>query len=467
MEHSGDSQPGPRPRLIWPDIVFVVLLGAFVAAMCYNTFCHNIWTSYDYRRHRDSLRKNAEIHTLRYWKPRKGVGQMESSPRLYYYLCGKTSALIQAATGTEFPHVYTVRVANLIYMTLVTALIYFVLLPRAGLGAPPVRLLMGLCLFTLPSIYLAQVMTRGDHLLLFSLSLLLVVWFAFDFHARLPSSRWRKAAWCILLVLMGNSRQTAIPAIALFLCWGAWLLVRHSVTDGSASRKAKVITITLVVLTAIASAWPYLYRFAKTGRILQRTDLEYHKKYYHRQVGFDRLPMFLNLEFHRLWERPNRHVEYGYGNNAVFPRLYGDMWADHWLYFSGPRGGDTKEEWKKMILVIAIPFTVLYMLAPLLCSVRGVNLLRRRKPLDLPSACGFLAVGGFCLLMAFIYCEPEVGKNSTVKFIYLLGYQWLPFFCIAEIVKRRTWLTYALAAYTGLLFALGTPLHISPLYISP
>ena len=100
----------------WPDAVFVALLATFVCVTWYNTLHHNPWTTYDYRRHRRSLRDNARISAISDWKPRKGDGQMESSPRLYYFLCGKASGLVQAATGKEFPHVYTVIVANMVYM---------------------------------------------------------------------------------------------------------------------------------------------------------------------------------------------------------------------------------------------------------------------------------------------------------------------------------------------------------------
>ncbi|MFO1492067.1 MAG: hypothetical protein U1F77_15660 [Kiritimatiellia bacterium] len=198
----------------------------------------------------------------------------------------------------------------------------------------------------------------------------------------------------------------------------------------------------------------YLLRFLRTGRVASQSMVsEYYVRYEELEKNFARAPMFANLQFDLLLEKPNRYAVYRNGNNAVFPRLYGDAWADHWLFFSGPKYEDRKEACKRIVLVAAAPWTLLYLFG----ALRGLARIRR-EPFSRGAFASLLFLSGFAAVMAFVYTEPEVGKNASVKFSYLLAFQWLPVLNLADWLSARPRWLRGVTAYTALLFLLCLPL---------
>jgi hypothetical protein len=136
------------------------------------------------------------------------------------------------------------------------------------------------------------------------------------------------------------------------------------------------------------------------------------------------------------------------------------MWADHWLYFSGPKQGETKAELKRVALLAAIPFTLFYFGACIAALPRAWSRWRRSLPFDAPSTAALLFLCAFALLLIFVYREPEVGKNSTVKFCYLLGYAWLPLFPMLDRARDYPHAVPVLLGYTALLAVICLPLYV-------
>jgi hypothetical protein len=136
------------------------------------------------------------------------------------------------------------------------------------------------------------------------------------------------------------------------------------------------------------------------------------------------------------------------------------MWSDHWLYFSGPRGIESKAQFKRMVLVAAIPFTLFYFGSCVVALPRSWWRWRHGLPFDAPSAAALVFLCALVLLFVFIYREPEVGKNSSVKFCYLLGYVWLPLFPMLDRARDYPKAIPVLLSYTALLAVICLPLFL-------
>jgi len=287
-------------------------------------------------------------------------------------------------------------------------------------------------------------MVRADHLLFLFIHLLFFLWFYYEFPQKLAQSTWRQCAWVLSLGGMANARPFSLAAFGLFFVWGLIVLVR----EGKGVRVA-----TLALVTLMGSGYFYFTRYQRTGLIFaQRTDDE-------KQVGWSRTPMFLNLEFYKLLDAPNRNANFT-GQNAFLPRLYGDMWADHWLYFSGPTYVDEKTRPKKIVLIVGSLFSIGYFVSLFYYAVRGIGATLRKKELRAAETAGLLSAGALILLVVFVYREPEVDKNSSVKFAYLLGYQWFPIFCMLDLMNKYRALIKPMFIYSALLFLLALPLYV-------
>jgi hypothetical protein len=442
----------PRDR---NDLLVIAVIAASIAIMVYNTAAHPPKEAYDYREHSPAIARNASLQDL--W-PKTAPGNLEYNPPLYYALFAKPNRLLELLAGRSLEPYYVFRVGHLVMITLAALVLARGLVPRMT-ADPRLRLWFALGLFVIPNIFLAQVMVRADHLLLFCVSMLFYLWFRFDFPTQLPHSNWRLAAWVACLVGMANARSFALPAFALFFFWGLW-----AIREGHGGRWSRDIRWRVVIAVGLVIALGgqhYLARYARTGLVLsQRIDLPYWARYEKLQRGFDRVPMFTNVQFDVLLTTPNRHAAFR-GGNALWPRLYGDMWTDHWLYFSGPRHGiEMKAEFKRVALIAAIPFTVFYLGACIAAFPRAWLRWRRGLSFDAPSAAALVFLGGLALLIVFVYQEPEVGKNATVKFCYLLGYIWLPLLAMLDRAGDYPRLSPMLLGYTALLAAICLPLYV-------
>ncbi len=157
-----------------------------------------------------------------------------------------------------------------------------------------------------------------------------------------------------------------------------------------------------------------------------------------------------------------KSVLYGVLNlgNSFWPRLYGDMWGDHWLYFSGRKGEDVKTGLKKLVFILALPFTLLYFGLPVYYSMKGIRSVFKKRLPEYAELAGSIFVLGLLMLIAFVWMDPETGKNSTVKFTYILGYSLFPFYCIINWLNMPGRRIKLFSVYMLVLFMVALPLNI-------
>jgi hypothetical protein len=427
------------------DLRHVVLAVASLIMLA-NTFTHPVTQNYDYKVHQETIRANISLR--QYMLP--GAGQLEYNPPLYYMIYGKASRLVQLVVRRELDPFYIFRLLHLVAIVGIGWLYLFRLIPRLTQSRFLVQW-AALAFFVVPNVFLSQVMVRADHLLFLFIHLLFFLWFYYEFPQKLAQSTWRQCAWVLSLVGMANARSLSLAAFGVFFVWGLIVLVRE--------RKA-VRVAALALVTLIGSGYFYFTRYQRTGLIFAvRTDLPYYESYYQKQIGWSRTPMFLNLEFYKLLDAPNRNANFT-GQNAFLPRLYGDMWADHWLYFSGPTHVDEETRPKKIVLIVGSLFSIGYFVSLFYYAVRGIGATLRKEELRAAETAGLLFAGALILLVVYVYREPEVDKNSTVKFAYLLGYQWFPIFCMLDFMNKHRALIKPVLIYSALLFLLALPLYV-------
>lgn len=423
--------------------------------MLINTCTHPPENSYDSKRHTEAIRNSQNLYDL---GPQPLPYQFEYSPVLYYYTLGKLNHYLEVLLQKEWHPFHLFRIYHILLTA--TALIGYAFLfaPRFVRNETARFVLLG-GMLVIPNLYLTQLMVRPGHFVLYFAHLLFIGWFACDFRTRIGRERGITATWALLLMAMANSQHFAFPAVAVFLAWGTWeLLCRAWNSDERWRRTATVAALVLVVSGVCAQH--YALRYMRTGKLTDvNYDLPYFREFHEKQKGFDRMPLFTNLEFGELLARPNRKAEFDNGNNAFLPRLYGDMWADHWLYMSAAQVQDeAKPGFKRTLLLLAIPFSLFYLLAPL------VFLFKRplREWRDWPRVASFVWLLAVCLLILLVYKIPEPGKNSLVKFCYLMGYYWFPILPLAAWAdKRDRWLKPVLV-YLAVLALAALPLCVYP-----
>lgn len=434
-------------------LVFVLAGSIFIS----NTFLHSSMLVYDKWLHKEGI----QIHqNWSDWAPRVLPHQFESTSPLYYYLAGKlTYPFTQFFALNELMPFSVMRFFHLFFILFLGYLYCYRLLPKLTQSSIT-RNCFVLSLFIFPNLYLAQVMVRADHLLFLMTHLMFYLWFYYEFPKNLAQSPWRQWVWALGLIGLANSRPFALAAFLVFGAWGAWILLK-----GLNWKNGKKVGFTLFLALFIFSfsGLHTIKRYLRTGLVFhQKIEGPYFERFYELQKNFDRKDLFLNFEFKKLIKTPNRLAPFE-KKNAFFPRLYGDMWADHWLRFSSQeRGVEDKKIVKRRVLQIAWPFTLFYFLAPfgvLLFPFFERKRKKRKTPFLTPDrTAGLIWSIGLLLFITFVYREPEVNKNSTVKFVYLLGYYWLPFFCMIPWLDRFPKFAKGFFAYTVVLFLFCVPL---------
>ena len=416
-----------------------------------NTFTHPPGQSYDAKRQEAAVRVNEDLYRF---APEPLPYQFEYHPVFYYYVMGKANHFFEKVLNREINPYYLMRLVHAALMSSVLLGYAFIFSPR--LLRNETAGLVGLAMMVvIPNVYLTQVMVRPGHFLLFAVHFMFIAWFAFDFQHRLGRD-WRATLiWAGLLIAMANSQHLAFPAFALFFGWGAWVLFKDYQHERRPFKLARGLL--LCGFITLLSGQHYGLRYARTGHITEiRHDLPYFAKYYERQKDFNRIPMFTNFQFDKLLAQPNRFASFR-NSNAFLPRLYGDMWGDHWLYFSGPEPHRENEAWiKRLVFVLALPFAVIYLGAPLLSILRR-PVTNWREPAKIAA---FLFLASILLLVFLVYRVPEPGKNSLVKFCYIMGYYWFPAVCTGNLFDRHPGKARIFLAYIAALGLASMPLYL-------
>lgn len=479
----GETSDGRPPvwRRSW--FVPVLLLAVATGIMVWNSFAHPPRNVYDSHHHLPLITANEDLLD---WTPHPARGLFDHLPVFYYAALGKVHRLLEVLSGGDWHPFYVFRIFHIAFIVLIAWLFAASLLPRMNAGSGAATRWFLAAALLMPNLYLSQVMVRSDHFLFLFVNLLFYLWFRFDFPARLAESRWRLAVWALLLVAMANSRNFCMAAYLVFLAWGLWALLLHARRAGAIWR---VSVAALLLAVAAASSAHYAARYLRTGLLFEQTqDSPRFLAFKMKEVGFDRRLMFLNFEFDEIWREPSRHARFHATTawparllhipprdpaleddlNSFLPRLYSDMWGDHWLYFSGRRIQrlDPQAVWshkyplKRIVVIAAAPFTLLYFLVPVGLAVAGaLGLLRRRAPTPGQTASAIFCMS-FVLLALWIAGQPEPGANVSVKFCYLFAYAWLPLVALAEFLAARPRLARAVRAYTWALLALCLPLAV-------
>jgi hypothetical protein len=236
------------------------------------------------------------------------------------------------------------------------------------------------------------------------------------------------------------------------------------------------------VLVAIAAAlsvsW-FAYRWRYTGHVTNAYRDRYIQSFERRRPGFDFVSYFTSFHVSDLLDTPNRRLGPGSRNNSpdansFFTLLYSEVWADHWLYFSGSQRSERKLWPKRALLTAALatPAIVLALGAGFWLDIvrRSRRLLaeqrqhpwRERARLALERFELDLVLLGIAGLGAGLYLYWQTGpallpgKNSTIKFVYIAS---LCGPAIALLFRRRLKpLSFnVLTAYFLILFVLSIP----------
>jgi hypothetical protein len=472
MQDTGQGPTAPAAHGRRYGLLPVILLAAAAAIMLWNTWAHSPRCVYDCIQHARLIRTNQDPLD---WRPHPAIGLFDHLPVFYYAALGKVNRLLELAAHRRWHPFYLFRVFHAAFIVFIAALYGFRLIPRlVGNDARLVRWFFAAA-FLLPNLYLSQVMVRSDHFVFLFVMLLFYLWFEYDFPARMAQSPWRIAAWAALLTAMANSRNFCAAAYVVFLPWGLVLLFRRARSERWRWR-LQIAALVLAVLAA--SSQHYVLRYLRTGLAFEQTQTSKRLvKHRLRAEGFDRRLLFLNTEFGQMLRTPDRHVRFKAtaswpmrryriaprpspcddDNNAFVPRLYSDMWGDHWLFFTSR----THRLWlKRAVLLAAAPFTLAYFLVPLALAASGAwGLLRGRWP-SAGCCAGAIFWLAFAMLVLWISRQPEPGANGTVKFCYLMAYAWLPLIALAEVLRSRPRVARLFCTYTWALLVLCLPLAV-------
>ncbi len=476
--------------------------------------------SYDYFAHFEMLEYYAKPWNFDLVAP--DAFRFSYNAPLYYIVIGKIHFLIEYLSGLDFNPHYTARLVHIVWIFCVWVVFNFFLLKKLGYNNLH-KFIFTLLFFLIPNIFLGQVMVRADHLGFLCLGLLIFFWFYFDFWNQLKGSWWRLIILGLLLIGIGNSRHILLFSFGLFGILALAACLKNAAIKKPSTYIFHVVFLVLVAVagthfylirtittgspTSFSSNDVYALNFAKREQ--------------YRPLTF-KLEMLLNLEFDKLLQTPNRNAFFGaneafsfknisseffektllpfmqtkttrtdlfikadngyalndslpisdqveaqaiaYGviniNNSFLPRLVGDMWADHWLYFSGPKGTDAEVNSKQIILILAAPFTIFYFLG-WIYSLRFLLKREFKKLLKIETITSIIFGGTLIIYTYFsVFSFSEPSKNSIIKFVYLSGIYYLPFFLFLSIIKKRKVFTGLLLVYLVIVFIAALPLYV-------
>ena len=276
---------------------------------------------------------------------------------------------------------------------------------------------------------------------------------------------------------VGLTRPFAAVPVAVLTTVHLVYLVR---LEGWRWRRLVPRAAVLVAISATLSASWFVYRWQYTGHVTNAYRDHYIQTFERRRPGFQFVHYFTSFHVKKLLDTPNRKLGGARSStnnpdaNSFFTLLYSEVWADHWLYFSGSQRSERKLWPKRALLTAALatPAIVLALGAGFWLDIvrRSRRFLaqqrqhpwRERARLALERFELDLVLLGIAGLGAGLYLYWQTGpallpgKNSTIKFVYIAS---LFGPAIALLFRRRLKpLSFnLLTAYFLILFVLSIP----------
>ncbi len=425
-------------RYVW------AILGSAALILVWNTISHPSAYVYDGEAHNAGIRWNM---MLRHWDPVLLPGNLlDHTPVLYYYLLGKVfrplEIIYSLFAGHNLPEMATLYFARIMHIVsyLTIAWLYFKrLFPKISSDSFLQHLAL-LAFFSIPGVYLSQVMVRSEQLLFLLFNLFLLIWFTTNLRKQLSTSNKALIVWALGIIALANTRNMGLAAILVFFPWGLYELLKAPQKNGKAWAR---IGITTLLVVALSSAF-YVNRSLSRGKIFSLGDATSKPGFSYEPTLNDpfldkKIRMFTNMDFHKVLIMPNRNTFAG--DNAFFPRLWNDMWADHWLYYSGKKLEDDKITGKRILLALSIPFSLFFFFLPIFYAWKFFSSLRRRVEPTAVETAGLITCITLALLCFAAWTVPEIGKNSVAKFTYIFQITWFPILCMMDWFNaRRKWI---------------------------
>jgi len=416
----------------------------------FNTVSHSPFLVYDHRYHTDAILSQSQITSI---LPQFLSGNLSYNPYFPYYLLGKIHALLTLFHTFEFHPYYWIRVVQ----SLGYIYLFYLFIERIFANkSTHFKIAAALLIFCIPNFYLSNVMVRSDHILNFLMMSLIYLWFFKGMKIKISySNKWR-IIWLTYIVLLANTRHIAVIVCGVFFIWGFYRLIKHS-DLGHKQLLGYFFLITLL------STHFYGIRKLSSGYLFSMGTLnDYHKHYEKKRVGFSRKYFFTNMQFDKIYEKPNRSANHYLNNpdgtqDSFFPKLYSDMWGDYWLYFSGAEAKDNKIQFKRIAMFLGLPITIFLILGNLFQFVKYLISLNKREP-TLFETCSILGIFGFILFILINYIHPEVGKNGFVKFTYYFPYFLPSVIASYGLLKNKVFKYYFI--YLVVCFFCCMPLYI-------
>lgn len=227
--------------------------------------------------------------------------------------------------------------------------------------------LASLMLLALPGYQKVAAMSHPENLLAALSTLSVCSWLALkgkveqeSTAAEEPSPRPRAArpvwlaVFALTVALLGMTRPTALVPVAVFTLLGV-VYVRRSY--GPAFRSWAPRAALLVTLVATLSGSWYLLRYQRTSALTAFMAEGVAEAARARRPSFDYASYFISFQPRKLLTDPNTTMgdppppEHGPPRaDSFFTLLYSEVWGDHWLSFSGPKGREGKAWPKRMAL---------------------------------------------------------------------------------------------------------------------
>ena len=418
------------------------------------------------------------------------LGRRYYNPPLYYMPLGLVIEQPSIIPAKKAPRIRAIinyyRGTNIVYLAVFYVCWLFVIFP-AALPSWRSSFLASLLLLSLPGYQRLAKFVHPDNLLSALTALAFALWILAERRTRSGESRSGESrserkplGWkwvlgiAVTIGLTGATRPFSVVPVVVFSLASVWLLVyrqqrpwRQLFTKGLAAG---------ALIAVLSGSW-WGYRLVALPSGL--TDVYFGtKRYGPYRPTFDWQHYFTSFYLEKLLERPNREYRdfdrssaklptrrsffFNQYSNSFFTLLYSDVWADHWLYFSGPGKQEYRAEEKRRILLFALAPTLILALMGVGQLARvGYRAARKRCPGAAQSVLLALMAAGLALYLQWQTGDAlKPGKQSTVKFIYIA--YCLPAVVALPFLSRLRGLAFnILAVMLGLLFVVAFPMSVA------